>query len=1062
MVNPLILLAISLFTAFIFPLFEKIHINLGKVAVVSALTSLVVIPSTWILTFINENQSLVYSSTAGLNSLFTINVSAGIIESMALVTVNLLGLFIISQLIFTRVNSWKGREIILFMVMILGANGLILTRDLFNIFVFMEISSISLFGLLSRSKDKRVFEGGFKYMLATGVSSTLFLVGTGLFYMLAGSLNIDAVPGEVLTGYGAVFRLWPVLILTGLVIELKPALANGWAMDTYEAADHHLGAVMSGIQATAFLIVLTKLLSIIVSSQLLPVILFIGCITFIISQIQGVSQGSFKKMLGYSSSAQIGLVLIVLGMGSSFMTAIIILLSHGVAKSGLFFVGKYLDEEVSGYSNMKLLSERRRPLMLILGAVFILALLGLPPFPAFGAKWTFLKILGEGGNYPLIALILGGSLFEGIYLFRWLGGKMRHPEDGYDTCEEIVPDLPESDLMGIAGCKKISFQRAHFSFNQIFLILMGIVITVSGIFLNSRAGADYSFMFPFTIVLLFLILDIFRVKTKIQVVLSIATSLYYSYLLLPGLDGMKLFFGVMFLLGMAVLLIAFLNRKGYSPGLVTLIMGLMVSLGSMLVSSSNFQFFFSWEIMTITSYFLVVRGNKAAVGGFRYIIFSLLSAFLLLFGLILLGDSFIGSPETIADGRLVPKLLIAIAAVTKLANIGFHVWQPVTYAEAEDEVTALFSMILSKTGLFLLFLGGVFFIGKSVNITYILGWIGVLTALGGSMMALFQEDIKYTLAYSSMGQVGYMVLSFAIMSHLGWMSSLYLAFTHLMIKGMLILSITGVIYRTGTRFMYQTGGLIKNMPLSFISALFAIIAISGVPPLSGFGAKWLMYSALLEKGWYLQAALAMFASGVAFLYLFRLIHSIFLGQAKPIYSDVKEAPAALIIPQFIFLIIVMVVSMYPNLLIKPLEGIIDPYFASTIQWNGYEVISSLGYWNGNAVMYVTFGVFLLPLIWLLLVKGKVYKAEQFNIVYAAERPYKPETTHYAYNFFPHYRKALGFMVDSWAKKFWGGVSLIIQQVSGGFRRWNTGNPQSYMLQIILYLIFVYILWGGNK
>jgi len=110
--------------------------------------------------------------------------------------------------------------------------------------------------------------------------------------------------------------------------------------------------------------------------------------------------------------------------------------------------------------------------------------------------------------------------------------------------------------------------------------------------------------------------------------------------------------------------------------------------------------------------------------------------------------------------------------------------------------------------------------------------------------------------------------------------SFYLAITHLMFKGMLFLSVAGVIYRTGTRFMYQTGGLIRKMPFSFLSALFAIIALSGVPPLSGFGAKWLMYSALLEKGWYLQAAAAMFASGVAFLYLFRLIHSIFLGQEK--------------------------------------------------------------------------------------------------------------------------------------------------------------------------------------
>ena len=82
----------------------------------------------------------------------------------------------------------------------------------------------------------------------------------------------------------------------------------------------------------------------------------------------------------------------------------------------------------------------------------------------------------------------------------------------------------------------------------------------------------------------------------------------------------------------------------------------------------------------------------------------------------------------------------------------------------------------------------------------------------------------------------------------------------------------------------------------------------------------------------------------------------YYGQEKAIYLNVKEAPAPLLIPQYIFMICVMAISMFPNLLIKPLQTVIEPYFASTVRWEGYEVISALGYWNGNAVMYVTMGV----------------------------------------------------------------------------------------------------------
>jgi len=92
-----------------------------------------------------------------------------------------------------------------------------------------------------------------------------------------------------------------------------------------------------------------------------------------------------------------------------------------------------------------------------------------------------------------------------------------------------------------------------------------------------------------------------------------------------------------------------------------------------------------------------------------------------------------------------------------------------------------------------------------------------LTAIVGAFLATFQEDAKRLLAYSSMSQVGYIVASIGLLSHLGWISALYLSFNHLLFKAMIFIAIAGVIYRTGTRTMYKMGGLIKKMPISFIS-----------------------------------------------------------------------------------------------------------------------------------------------------------------------------------------------------------------------------------------------------
>lgn len=346
-----------------------------------------------------------------------------------------------------------------------------------------------------------------------------------------------------------------------------------------------------------------------------------------------------------------------------------------------------------------------------------------------------------------------------------------------------------------------------------------------------------------------------------------------------------------------------------------------------------------------------------------------------------------------------------------------------------------------------------------------LGWIGVFTAFFGALMAVFQEDAKKLLAYSSMSQLGYIVVGLSLMTHLGWVSALYLAVNHLFFKGLIFMAMAAVFLRTGTRNMYEMGGLIKKMPIAFISVLMGIIAVSGVPPLSGFGSKWFIYTSLLEQGRYLQTALVFFSSAIAFLYLYRLIHTVFLGQAKPNQKDVKEAPIWLIIPQGIFIMAIMAISVFPNIITKPLSLAVGDYIAKPewLNWDGYNLVLNSptlhGNWNGNLVMYVTMGVFIIPLIWLLLVNARTQKVKQFNIVFAAERPYKPWTTHFAYNMFAHYEKALGFLVKPRVTAFYKGVAEGFHSLSATLARIYTGNGQTYMLHIFLYTIFLYLLLG---
>ena len=580
--------------------------------------------------------------------------------------------------------------------------------------------------------------------------------------------------------------------------------------------------------------------------------------------------------------------------------------------------------------------------------------------------------------------------------------------------------------------------------------------------------------------------DLLRIPFKVQLLAAIGGVGFYAYILAPLVSGIPAVFGAVFILGSFVQLFMLFQRKGNHPGLAALLTAMIFSLGNLLLFTSRLGLFFSWEMMTVTSFLLILRGKKSAGAGYRYLLFSLGGAYSILAGLLLLpgftvftgfmsGDlevftlNFTGSPAPLAA-----VILLALGILVKLGTIGVHIWLPGAYAEAEDEISSFLSSILSKAGLLLLFLTAGFYIipvfavpdGQgflaNLSISYVLGWLGAFTALLGAFLALFQEDIKYTLAYSSMGQVGYMLLSFAIMTQIGWVSSLYLAVTHVLFKGMLFIAIAGVISKTGTRMMYQMGGLITRMPITFISVLIGIIALSGVPPLTGFGAKWLLYTALLERGWYLQAGVAMFASAIAFLYLFRLIHVIFLGQLKDAHREISEASIWYLLPQIAGIIGIMAVSMFPNLLIQPLQEAVAPFFGQGLTWEGYTVFSALGYWNGNAVMYVTIGVFAAPLAWLLIMQRKhTYKVKQFNIVFAAERPDKPHTTHYGYNFFSHYQSALGRFLTPWATRFWESVTSTLGVVGSVVRRLYSGNGQTYALQLLLYsAVLLLILRGG--
>ena len=1050
LMHPLGIFIIALGTGFLIPLFDRAHRGSAILVFLAALAAMTAIAGYNLLHLVN-GAAAIEIETAGIAPPFSINLRFGLFEGCFALAVNSVAL--LAAWHYLPSLKQHAAALLLYLVLVMGINGMVMTRDLFNLFIFIEITSIATYALIGMERTAGVLAAGFKYIMATSIASAFFLLGTIFLYYQTGTLNIDDLIASRELIQGPIGFIATVFLLTSVLIELKPYPANGWGLDVYENAPSGIASIISvGVSAGVFF-AFYKLLPLM--TDYLDSIALVAGITFLASNIIGLKQDNSKRLLGYSSIGQMALLTLAITLltqaGAEAQLPLIVgglFINHLFAKAGLFWLAGIIDRQ--SIKDWTVIA--RRPALLLLFGCMIAALIGLPPFPGFWAKWELVMQLASSDRYIWIGIILLGSVLEAAYLFRWFS--YARQQDASET------DAAETDARPTAS--SLSFwQPAP-------LVMAVLLLFVSGYLMAMMMQVASPVMFlPLLVGFILWLIDGLPGRYKqLPMLVAVAAG---GYLMIDDLQGINQLFSYLLIGGGLLLSIATLYRSDARRGFYPLLAVLLLSLATLLRAQTSLEFFFGWELMTLSSYLLVTLGRNGVKPALIYLLFSLGSAYFILAGFAVayaatgslaltdLGNS--GSAMSIIFS------LLAIGFIIKMGGFGVHIWLPDAYAESDDDFTAILSAVVSKAGIFgLIIIAAQLGVRSDIGLDagYVLGWIGILTATFGALMALFQEDIKRLVAYSSMGQLGYIVTGIALMSHLGWVSAMYITVNHFLFKGILFLSVAGVILRTNERMMYRMGGLIKNMPFTFVFVMIAIIAMSGVPPLSGYGGKWMLFNALMEKGWYWIAALAFFSSAVAFLYMFRLLQTVFLGQRKLEHIKLREAPAILLLPQGLLVAGIMVISAYPKLLLDPLSAAIDPWISNTLTWEGTTMLAHYGYWNAPMIMAIVGGVWMVPLIILLLASltMKIQKVEQFNIVFAAERPRRPEETHFAYHFFAHYDRAIGFLVKPRATVFWNATVEWSHTVGASLRIFYNGNGQTYALFVIMYFVAMFLLNGG--
>lgn len=425
---PVIILMVYLVTGVILPVLPKIKgLLVGIVSTAMLLNvGLSVVSLMHVLNF-GSYRYVFGGFTATIGIEFLID---PLMALMALIITGLAALIVIfsfADIAHELPTRQHGAYYTLILILLFSMVGMVYTNDLFNTFVFMEILSISSTAIISIKHQRKNFLAAFRYLMLSSIGSLTILLGMAFLYMVSGHLNMDAMAQEI----AKVWSLYPTnlvlavgFILIGLAIKSAMFPLHIWLPDAHSSAPSPSSAFLSSLVVKIYMIVLIKVLyrivgvSIITSLQINQFILFMAAAGMIFGSIFAIGQKDIKRLLAYSSVAQIGYIFMGIGLMSpaGLAAAFFHIISHALMKSALFLsagsiiytTGKRKLSDLDGIGF-------RLPITMTVFTLAALGMIGIPGISGFMSK-IYLGLALIDGQQPLfLSLILISSFLNAIY-----------------------------------------------------------------------------------------------------------------------------------------------------------------------------------------------------------------------------------------------------------------------------------------------------------------------------------------------------------------------------------------------------------------------------------------------------------------------------------------------------------------------------------------------------------------------------------------------------------------------------------------------------------------------
>ncbi|MGQ4808852.1 Na(+)/H(+) antiporter subunit D [Candidatus Entotheonellaceae bacterium PAL068K] len=424
---PVLIVVVPLGTAFVVPLVTRLSVPLARTLVLAALVGITVCASASLSRVLSDGNWHYelggWAPPWGIEYVIT-SVSAG----MAL----LIGCIALLVAVYAspHLSGWpSGRTGVfysLFLLLVSGLLGIVVTGDLFNLYVFLEIASLAAYALLA-SGGIHATVATFRYLIVGTIAATFYLLGIGYLYALTGSLNMADLAARLPAVMDSrVFVVAVSFIVVGLALKTAVFPLHGWLPDTYTFAPAPVIGLVSAVMAKVGAFALFRILYFVLhtegaASRVLIPLGWASAIAVVAGSVLAVAQRDIRRMLAYSSVGQMGYIALGLAIGNATaLTGVLLhILNHAIMKGCLFLIAGGIQWR-TGVCHIEAFvgMSRRMPLTMAAFAVAALSMIGLPPTAGFFSKWYLISGALEAQAWVYVVALVLSSLLTAVYFFR--------------------------------------------------------------------------------------------------------------------------------------------------------------------------------------------------------------------------------------------------------------------------------------------------------------------------------------------------------------------------------------------------------------------------------------------------------------------------------------------------------------------------------------------------------------------------------------------------------------------------------------------------------------------